>query len=159
MKILSSAKLLSSIILLFAVGVISDGQTKARDDVPPYELTAMKVAPYNQRTNSFLAEVSPGDKTGFWNALNLSLLVSIEVSGKRGSYISRRQVEVTAFEGNKLILKRMAELGVLDDESGKYYVPVWLYGSFCQPVVVKARLVGQQRISTVQRRIDFNCGE
>jgi hypothetical protein len=117
----------------------------------------MKVVPYSQRTNTFLKEVS--DDEEFWNELNLSLFVTVQISGKAGSYSSDRQVEVTAYEGEKLILRRVSPLGVIDEKTGKYYVPVWLYGSFCQPVKIKAKLLGQSESSSINRSFNFHCGE
>ena len=151
-------KALNCAFLLVLISALVHGQTILRDP-PPYQLTEMKIVPFSQRTNSFLAEIKNDAAFSGWNDLNLSLFVTIEVSGKAGSYGSRRNVEVVAYEGRRLIVKRVGHIGVLDESTGKYFVPVWLYGSFCQPVTIKARLIGQTRSATLQRKIDFQCGE
>lgn len=153
-----------SIFLLFSSALIFPsqvvyGQNKETKNVLPYSLSNIEVTLYSQRQNKFLSKVENDGKDEFWNELNLSLFVAIEISGKQGSYISNRKVEVSAFEGKKLILKRVSDLGVIDEATGKYYVPIWLYGSFCQKVIIKARIIGQNKISTAERKLNFQCGE
>ncbi len=150
-------KLLVCIAISCLVLPTTYSQRGAESKLPPYSLSEMKVVPYSQRTNTFLKEVS--DDEEFWNELNLSLFVTVQISGKAGSYSSDRQVEVTAYEGEKLILRRVSPLGVIDEKTGKYYVPVWLYGSFCQPVKIKAKLLGQSESSSINRSFNFHCGE
>ena len=158
MPLARHAKALASIVVLIFISPLLRAQTRLPEP-PPYQLTEMKVVPFSQRTSLFLAEIKKDADFSGWNDLNLSLFVTIEVSGKAGSYSSRRNVEVVAYEGRRLIVKRVGHIGVLDESTGKYFVPVWLYGSFCQPVTIKARLNGQTRSSTLQRKIDFQCGE
>ena len=119
----------------------------------------MKVVPFSQRTNSFLPEITNDRDFSAWNELNLSLFVTIQVTGRVGSYSPKRKVEITAYKDGRVFLKRISELGVLDEGTGKYYIPVWLYGPFCRKVTIKARLVGQQEGSSLQRTLDFQCGE
>lgn len=155
----SFANYLTLLFFSILLGSVACGQRGPAPALPPYKLSEMKVVPYSHRTNTLLAEI-PENRTGeLWNELNLSLFVTVQVSGKAGSYSSNRSVEVTAYEANKLILKRIARIGVIDEESGRYYIPVWLYGPFCRPVRIKARLLGQREPSTLSRTIPFQCGE
>jgi hypothetical protein len=151
-----SAKTFGNVVLLIVTSSLLRAQTTLQTP-PPYQLTEVKVVPFSQTTNSFLPEIK-NDFSG-WNSLNISLFVTIEVAGKRGSYNSKRHVEIVANEGHRVIVKRLGDIGVLDESTGKYYVPVWLYGPFCQPVTIKARLVGQARSPVLQRKVDFQCGE
>lgn len=152
----TSLKLLA---VLFLVSTIIQGQVRSGKDLPSYKVAEMKVVPFSQRTSLFLAEIKKDNDFYAWNELNLSLFVTIRVSGRAGSYSSQRKVEITAYEDGRLILKRISNLGVLDEDTGNYYVPVWLYGPFCQRVTINARLVGQSQISSLQRSLDFQCGE
>lgn len=157
-RIIFSKFVLSSLALVFLPQIIC-GQIKQSQKVLPYSLSNIEVTIYSQRQNKFLSKVENDGKDEFWNEMNLSLFVAVEVSGERGSYISNRKVEVSAFEGKKLILKRVSDLGVIDEATGKYYVPIWLYGPFCQEVVIKARIIGQNEFSTIKRKLNFQCGE
>lgn len=159
MKILNPIWLLAAFILLTLVPLRVYGQSQSPANLPPYRLSAIRILPYNQTTNSFLAEVKKDKDADFFNELDLSLFVTVEVSGQPGSISSNRRVEIIAYEGSRVILKRVVRLGVISESTGKYYVPVWLYSPFCQQVTIKARLIGQRQISTLQRKLDFLCGE
>lgn len=119
----------------------------------------MNIAPYKQSAGSFLPEIKNDREYWSLNELDLSLFVTIEVSGLKGSYSPKRKVEITAYRGGRLFQKRVADLGVLDDKTGKYFVPLWLYGPFCQKITIKARLLGQAKASALQRTLSFDCGE
>ena len=142
--------------ILLLLSQFSNGQT-SKSEV--YTLSNIEVTIYSKRQNKFLSKVENDGKDEFWNEMNLSLFVVVEVSGKRGSYISNRKVEVSAFEGKRLVLKRVSDLGVIDEATGKYYVPIWLYGPFCQNVIIKARILGQKESSVIKRNLNFQCGE
>ena len=151
-------KTFGSVIFLVLISSLLHAQTTLPEP-PPYQLTAMKVVPFSQRTSLFLAEIKKDSDFSAWNELNLSLFVTIQVTGRAGSYSSKRKVEITAYDDRHVILKRLSELGVLDEDTGKYYIPVWLYGPFCRKVTIKARLIGQPQASSLQRNLDFQCGE
>lgn len=123
-----------------------------------YKIARLKIQTFNQVLDAFSDDISDKKENEFWNALDTSLFVTVEVSGEVGSYVSGRRVEVTAYEGRKLILRRVANLGVINND-GKYYVPIWLYGGFCQPVTIRARFLGQQQALVIKKRLFFNCGE
>ena len=99
MQIPLPRKAFKSIVLLALLSVITLGQSRSVNTLPPYQLAEMRIVPYSQRTNTFLAEVKNDKGAEFWNELNLSLFVTIQVSGQAGSYSSNRQVEFTAYEG------------------------------------------------------------
>ncbi|HKR02581.1 MAG TPA: hypothetical protein VJT09_18025 [Pyrinomonadaceae bacterium] len=123
---------------------------------PPSELTGMKVLPYDRGSDTFADDIADSTEERL-NELDLSFLVKVEVTGKPGEYASR-DVTVTVREGNKLILTRTTMVGIFN-QSGKYYVPVWIYGPLCQPTTVQATLMGQRRPSTIRKRLSFQCGE
>src|SRR5260370_37139083 len=115
----------------------------------------MKVVALRQRTSLFLGEIKKDSDLSAWNELNLSLFVTIQVTGPAGSYSSKRKVEITACENRRVILKRLSELGVLNEDTGKYYIPVWLYGPFCRKVTIKDRLIAQPQLSSLHSVLDF----
>ena len=122
---------------------------------PPYSLRAIHVTTINQYDNS--QRVVPADDD-FWNALGLSVLVSVEVhSEKSDVYRSERKVEIKAYEGDRLIDTFVGDIGYIRQDS--YYVPLLLHGPFCQTLRIEARLVGQSQASAISRKLAFACGE
>jgi hypothetical protein len=122
----------------------------------PSQLSSMKVIPYNGGSDTFGDNIADTDHALF-NDLDTSLLVKVEVSGKAGDYADRN-VEITARQGNKVILSRTAMVGIFN-ENGKYYVTAWIYNPLCQDTTIQARLLGQRRPSVIRKRIGANCGE
>ena len=124
---------------------------------PPSKITGMKIMTYNQHLDTFSKDIVEEKDNEFWNALGLSVFVSVEVTGRPNSYVSGRKMEITVFEGRKVILKRVEGIAYIN--TGKFYVPAWLYASFCQRVTIKARITGQKQVSTISKTLNFACGE
>lgn len=119
-------------------------------------ITSIKAMPFNERTGLLGGDALADDKKQFWNALNTSLFVIVELSGERGAYESQRKVELTARQRDRIMFQRESKVGVLN-EDGKYYASFWLYGGFCSPVSLEARLLGQT--PALRKTLSFNCGE
>src|SRR4051812_14223201 len=160
----SSSKQLFTLLLMLAVcattayGQKPNGQRRggANTSASRSRLSGMKIIPYNRMTDTFEDDIADS-KEGHLNEIDLSYLVKVEVSGKAGEY-SDRSVEITVREGNKVTLTRSTMVGIFN-EQGKYFVPVWIYMSPCSPTVIQARLIGQRPVSTIQKRLLFQCGE
>ncbi|MBI1763254.1 MAG: hypothetical protein HYR56_17660 [Acidobacteria bacterium] len=116
------------------------------------KLTAIKIKPYNASAGALADEITAD---GYHNALELSLLVLVEVTGKPGDFSANQKLIVTATEGTKPVLTRRATVGLLNDK-GRFYAPVWLYGPFCRPLTIKAQLNGAAPLT---RKVPFQCGE
>lgn len=147
-------KLLFVILCLFVICGLAQAQT-----APPYSINAIKVNPFNHENNSFTGDLEADNKGNFFNALDTSLFISVEVTGQKGSYEGNRKVEITAYSGKKLISKVIGRLGVLDGTTGKYYCVMWLQGPQCQDLTIQARMLGQAKASSKQRTLSFICGE
>jgi hypothetical protein len=138
--------------------VIVTATTAFPQKVGPYKITAIHVTPFNEVTGRFDAEMAKDDTGGFWNDLSKSVLAVIEITGPPEEYATKRNVSIRVTEGRKLKLARIAYPGVLGTD-GKYYVPVWLYGSMCSPVTISATITGQPTASSMKRILGFMCGE
>jgi hypothetical protein len=158
MKISITKHLLTLLILLTVCTTATYAQRRraAVPAGPPARLTEMKVIPYNGGNDSFGDNIAAGEHALF-NELDISLLVKVEVTGKAGEY-SDRNVEITARQGNKLVLTRNAMVGIYN-ENGKYYVTAWINNPVCQETVIQARLLGQKQPSVIKKTIGANCGE
>ena len=122
----------------------------------PSRLSEMRILPYNGGSDTFGENMAEGDHSLF-NDLDTSLFVKVEVSGKAGEYADRN-VEITARQGNKVILNRNAMVGIFN-ENGKYYVTAWIPNPLCQDTTIQARLLGQSKPSIIRKKITANCGE
>ena len=126
--------------------------------VAPYKITAIRILPFNEISGKFEDELAPDSGGGYFNDLSKSILALIEITGPKGEYADKRNVSIRVTEGRKLKLAKIAYPGVLSD-TGKYYVPVWLYGSMCSKLTITATMTGQTTRSSMKRSLDFMCGE
>src|SRR5690242_8932417 len=94
--------------------------------VPAYKISRIRIIPFEQSTGKFEDELGPKEDPGYLNALSKSLFVSVEVSGKPGTYPGNRKVAIAVTEGGKAKANRTESLGVISDD-GKFYIPVFLY--------------------------------
>lgn len=149
------------LLFLFAIAILavasfdSFAQTKA---VAPYSITAIRVMPYEASQGKFLDELKPDEFGGYFNDLDKSLLVMIEVTGPAGEYVAARRVSVRVTEGKKVKLSKVGYPGVLN-ENGKYWIPIWLEAAMCDEVVITATMTGQTKKSSMKRSLNFMCGE
>lgn len=160
MKTACSKKFLALLCLLLICTTAAYAQRRrGRANTPPSSpsrLSEMKVIPYDGGSDTFEENIVGTDRALF-NDLDTSLLVKVEVSGKAGEY-SDRSVEITARQGNKVVLNRTAMVGIFN-ENGKYYVTAWINNPICQSTVIQARLLGQRQPSVIKKTIGANCGE
>ena len=126
--------------------------------VAPYKITRIRIMPFDEVTGKFETELAPDSRGGYWNDLSKSVLALVEITGPAGEFVDKRRVSIRMTEGRKLKLSKIAYPGVLGSD-GKYYVPVWLYGSMCDTITITATIVGQTKVSTLKRGLDFKCGE
>ncbi|HEY0323872.1 MAG TPA: hypothetical protein VGC66_23185 [Pyrinomonadaceae bacterium] len=130
-----------------------DAKTTTR---PALSIKSIKAMPFNESMGFLGGDALANGKGEFWNSLHTSLLVLVELSGERGFYERNRKIEFTARTRGQLILTRTSEIGVLN-ENGKYYASFYLYGGFCSPVSMEARIQGQPQ--SLKKTLDFGCGE
>ena len=142
------------IFVILSILGLSTGLSAQRDT--SYKITGMKVVNYNQYDHIF-KDISDEVDFEYWNALGTSVIVSVVVSAKRDTYVPGRKVEVKVYEGKKLIQTHNGNVGYI--RSGTYYVPTMLYGPFCQPLTIKARITGQRQVSIISKTLNFACGE
>jgi len=147
---------MKKLIVIALVVLFGSAAAAAQKTPPPYKITDIKVVPFNEITGKFREPVDP--EQWFGNDLSMSLFVTIELSGEAGGYAPKRNVQITVTEGKKVKLSKIGYPGVFS-EQGKYYVPVWLYGSMCDIVRIKASITGQKTASTRTRTVNFHCGE
>lgn len=148
-------RILTAVLIMAFIGTAAVVAQSAKK-TPDYKIAAIKVVPFDEITGAFREPVDP--EQWFGNDLSMSLFVTIELTGEAGGYATNRNVSITVTEGKKVKLRKIAYPGVFS-EQGKYFVPLWLYGSMCDIVKITATVTGQKTRSTRTRTVNFHCGE
>lgn len=171
---------MSSSILLRVVAVMTAGvclvplaraRTQGPDTTPAYRLEAVMARLYLNQRDSLSANVIDNPNAGrlfntpfgggYLKSPSDEMLVTIEISGKPGSYASGRRLAlgVTKDRG-EVLLDRSVQIGILSDE-GKFYATFLVYGTGCDPLHLRAQILGQTTIpaSVIEKDIPFQCGE
>lgn len=130
----------------------------AQKAVAPYSVSAVHVSKFDKMSGTVSERLGEGETGGFFNELDLSVFVVVEVTGTAEAYAPGRKVSVTASEGKRVVMRTTSDIGVIN-QSGRYFVPVLLPGPFCSDLTIKVRISGQSKPSTKNRRLKFICGE
>lgn len=139
------------LLLLFAF-------TISADKIPDYKISNIKIIPFEQKTGKFENEITTGDTKSFFNDLGKALFISLEITGKPGSYIGSRDLEVIVKEGKKIKFKKKFITGVLSN-NGNFYYPLFIEGPICSDIVITAKILGQKNSSSFTKKVPFRCGE
>lgn len=125
---------------------------------PDYKISNIKIVPFDSTTGEFQEEIKPKDERSFFNDLDISLFVVIEIQGQTGDYEGARKLQITVTEDKKVKLSKTDFVGIMNDK-GKFHVPVWLYRAMCSDVKITAKIIGQTNASSLSRTVVFQCGE
>lgn len=150
-----STLFLFALAVLMCVPAFVSAQQKP---VAPYSIAKIHVIPFEESTGQFAEPMADDDLGQFFNDLSTSLLVKIELNGPAGEFAPNRRVAISVTEGKKAKLTKTAYPGIMN-ENGKFFVPVWLYGSMCDKITIKATVTGQTKKATLTRTVQFMCGE
>jgi len=142
-----------AISLLFITAISPCAQNNKQ-----YKISDLHISEYSKYTGSLAVVSKAEDDKERFNALNISLLVAVEISGRIGSYPSNKNVLLTAYSNGKLVFRGQQKMGLLND-NGKYYLPFFLHGPFCSPVTIKAQIVAPKTRTSTTRKLWFGCGE
>lgn len=164
---------------LYFITVSLSGSTTASDvKAPALEIKAMKAMLFYEDKGSFSADVSDADNgppyvpPKLWNTpmqyenRATSVLVTIEVTGE-AELTPEPKLEFTARyiplgrESKEVVIRRIVSvrIPVKVREHDNFNAGFWLYNVGCNPVKLRARIMGQREASTTKRVIKFDCGE
>lgn len=152
---LKQSFLLTIAFLFLCAGFVSVNAQKA---AAPYKITAIKIVPFDQQSGEFQTEITPTDERSFFNEISLRFLVTVEVTGEKGTFEAGREIEIIVMEGKKQRAKKIEQIGLIAD-NGKFYIPLWIDNPLCDETTFTARIVGQKPVSTMKRKASFMCGE
>jgi hypothetical protein len=150
---------------IFATSVRAQ-KSKAKP-VLPYKIVSIKAFLFlnDQGTQSKKNVADPN--VFLWNAIigeggaggyTHETLVIVEIAGEKGSLNTNRKLIFTATEKGKIKLQRTSSIHILND-NGRYYLPYLLYDTGCEPLKLSAKIIGQNKPSIMERKINFECGE
>lgn len=140
--------------------------TAAAQDRATVRIEAIHVQLFYERTGALSQDIPPD--WALWNTIigagdvgqpSQSTLVTVEVSGPDVRYGAIRALVTAQEEGERVIARREAIVS-LYDESGRFFVPLWLDGTGCDVITINAQLVGDGADTQVATRVvRFRCGE
>lgn len=153
-------------VLCFSTSVLSPvGLAQARVAT---KITAIRAQLFYDATGALSQDIFSQKDLALWNtiigegsagAASTSTLVTVEISG-RNLAVGATKIEITA-NGNKnrLIQKRVVAVDIYDERT-KFFAPLWLHDTGCEPIKISARLIGVGAARTVvTKTIPFACGE
>jgi hypothetical protein len=152
-------------VALFAglLGLLPSVSVGIQRPAPPFRITELKAMLFYGQTGTFSpdlfgpsAPTLQNVRTGEGQAT--ATLIVIEITGRPDTYVLTRKIAFTATVARRALLTKTLELG-RPGEDGKFYTAFWLYDTGCTPIMLKARIVGQTENSTVQKTINFRCGD
>lgn len=146
---------------------LSNANVVAQTKVAP-KITAIRAQLFYDATGTFSADVLAQKDLALWNTIigegsagapSTSTLVTVEISG-RNLPVGGTKVEITATgKKNQLIQKRVVAVDIYDQRA-KFYAPLWLNDTGCEPIKITARLIGTGApAGIVTKTIPFACGE
>src|SRR6266576_418162 len=156
---------------LVACGMLLDRSVAGQhEDPPPYQITALRAYLYFNQKDSLSPNLIDNPSVG--DLFNTDIgegwahgkpsdetIITIEIAGKPGSYASGRKVGLKGTKkGGTVLVNRGPDIGLIGD-NGKYFKTFLLYQTGCDPVHLRAEILGQPTPSVVENDIPFFCGE
>ena len=150
-------------LLSLLLGVPCASTVLAQRAVPAYRITALKAMLFYGQSGMFSADLFGPTAPKLQNVTtgegqSTATLVVVEIMGQPDSYAPSRKLSLRATAESRVLLSRTAALGRPGDD-GKFYNAFWIYDTGCVPVVLNARLVGQAPESSIQKTLNFKCGD
>jgi hypothetical protein len=133
-----------------------------------FTITAVQAKLYFPRTGTFSDDLLVAKDLELWNTVigagwakqpSNATLVLVEVTGKPGAYPRSLSIELVVTGDSDGSTKLRRRVDVSSSPTGKRQEGFWIYDTGCEPLSLRARLIGQGASPTVKRQIPFRCGE
>ena len=136
---------------------------------PPaaYTISAVRAQLFYSDRGTLSDDILSRSELSLWNTIigegsaggpSNATLVTVELSGKAGSYERGLSVELVVTAGKKPLLSKRVAPGVLN-RAGHTYAAFWLYDTGCQQLTLVASIVGAPDSAKKTATIPFQCGE
>ncbi len=144
-----------------------EAKRSAQTKVAP-KITAIRAQLFYDAKGTFSDDILAQKDLALWNTIigegssggaSTSTFVIVEISG-RHLPVGATTVEITATgKKNRLIQRKVMAVDIYDERT-KFFAPLWLYDTGCEPINISAHLIGKGAPATVvTKRIPFECGE
>lgn len=158
---------LAMALALSVVSVVSSPADAQRGGDAP-TIRAVTAQLYYEETGSLSRDVLAPPSFALWNTIigegdaehaSHATLIRAEVSG-RNVAVGAVRVLIVATDTNGRVVGRHEATVDLYDGKTRFFAPLFLSETGCEPITISARLLGRGVASTpVVRTIDFRCGE
>src|SRR6266550_3104105 len=164
---------ISAVVSLFLLFGVAAGVKPQPQKVPPFKVASIKAMLFYEDKGTFSKDVLADPNFALWNAIigggsaegnSSSTLVIVELASKAEAYDPTRKIEFTATyktsgkNARPLAVKRTSDTGIFNKQ-GRFFAALWLYDTGCEPIKLSARIFGQAQPSSLNRTIEFRCGE
>ena len=158
--------------LYLITGLLLAGTAKALAEstpattVPkPVSINSIKAYPFYNFTGKIgTINLIDNPKLSLWNSItgdgsiggaSNDTMAVVDISGPAMQYAPKK-IQITALVQGKTLVQRTFSTSVFDAQ-GRYYIPLLINDTGCQPLTITAQLVdAKQKIS---KTIPFACGE
>ena len=161
----TTARRASVVPWLIAMGglLLPSAAVAQRPAPPPFRIAAVKAMLFYGQTGTFSADLFGPSAPTLQNVSTgegqaIATLVVVEIAGRPDAYAPARRVALTAIAGGLALLSRSLGIGRPADD-GRFHTAFWLYDTGCAPIVIRARIIGQAEDSSVQKTLNFRCGD
>lgn len=131
-------------------------------------VSSIRAQLFYEDKNTFSKDILSNKDFALWNTMigegsaegpSNATFVTVEVSGNDSSP-DNLKLEVTATGRRGRVIQKKTFDVFIYKEIFKYYAPIWIADTPCEPVKITARLVGKGAVNTpVVKTIPFACGE
>ncbi|MEO8259584.1 MAG: hypothetical protein ABI868_19715 [Acidobacteriota bacterium] len=150
-------------LIAMAALLLASAVAAQRPPPPTFRIAAVKAMLFYGQTGTFSADLFGPSAPTLQNVSTgegqaIATLVVVEIAGQPDTYAPARKVALTAVAGGRALLSRSVPIGRPGDD-GRFHAAFWLYDTACTAVVIRARLTGQAGDSSVQKMLNFRCGD
>lgn len=155
-----------AVVGLLAAGA---GVYAAGGSTPAYQVKAIHAYLFFHETGRFDTRDLVAEKPALWNTpigegdageKSSAVLMVVELAGPAFNQDLKGALQVTAAEGNRVLLTRTIALGTFFSEKKSIQVPFLVYDTGCAPLSLEATVVlftGKTHAKKVV--VEFKCGE
>ena len=142
-----------------------------------FNVVALKAMLFYEDKGTFSEDVTDEDNGNYyppklWNTpihyenRSSSVLVTVEVAGDPEAQPERKLELIARYvplgKGTReIVVRKVVSISIPTklNEKDSFHAGFWLYDTGCDPVRLRARIIGARETSTMKRVIKFDCGE
>jgi hypothetical protein len=170
------------LLLFFPLALILSATTLGSSHrASAFKIVTMKAMLFYEDKGTFSEDVTDEDNGNYyppklWNTpihyenRSSSVLVTVAVTGDPDAQPERKLELIARYvplgqgtrEGTReIVVRKIVSISIPTKlkEKDSFHAGFWLYDTGCDPVRLRARIIGPRETSTMKRVIKFDCGE